>query len=160
MKDNNTEMLKDFQEIFGVGKTFSTIEEARSTALSFGKKHNIAFVVTKSNKKRMTLTLACKHHGEYRAGKTAEVTEGKGTRKPYAKDTQRNGCPSLVNFRRSTSGGLVVHKNEPAHNHPLPENRTVYAMHRKQSTEVMKLIMDTLALSGPNPVDTVMNVRN
>ena len=65
----------------------------------------------------------------------------------------------MIQFKKSPCGGTVVSDCNVNHNHPIPKACTVYAVHRKQSSETMKLILDTLALAGPNPVDTVMHVR-
>lgn len=169
MEDGVLDMNTAFEGSFGVGKEFASVLEARRICTELGKRYNIAIVTAKSDLKAMKLNLACKHFGEYRSAtkvlgveeKKTENEEDKKTttKKPYAKDTQRNNCPFLIKFKKSISGGLIVSKNFFGHNHPLPKSRTIYAMHRKQPAEIMKLIMDVLALSGPNPVETVMKVN-
>lgn len=158
-------MDEDFDNTFFVGRTFSTIAEARSAATEFGFKHNVVFVTVRSDSKKMKLNLACKHFGEYRpAVKKAGITEGsKGdnaAKIPYEKDTQRSNCPCEIKLRKSSHGGLIVTETDREHTHPIPESRTTYAIHRQQSAETMALIMDAFALSGDKPVQTAMQVKH
>ncbi|KAL4209122.1 hypothetical protein AB4K20DRAFT_1978314 [Rhizopus microsporus] len=67
------------------------------------------------------------------------------------RDTQKNKCQCFIKLVASSSGGLM-------HSHPISSCRTIYAIHRKQSQEVIDLVMRTLSLPTPNPVETVMQV--
>lgn len=79
-------------------------------------------------------------------------------KKMVIRDTQRNKCQCFIKLVASPSGELRVSGSCGQHSHPISSCRTIYATHRKQSQDVMDLIMRTLSLPTPNPVETVMQV--
>lgn len=74
-------------------------------------------------------------------------------KKPYKKETKKINCPAAINIFNYT-----VMNSCMEHNHPILEDSTIYAIHRKQSPEVMKTIYDIFDSKAQNAVDLVMNV--
>ncbi|CEG82670.1 hypothetical protein RMATCC62417_16712 [Rhizopus microsporus] len=150
---NMQEMEAGFCQKFEIGNQFTGIAEICNVAADFDKKWNVVLVTVRSDPKESYLVLACKHHGEYKAGKKSSqekelgfVNEGEDKsentgKKLVRKDTQRNGCSCFIKFNVSPSGGLKVSDMCGKHNHPIPSCRTTYSVHRKQSAEIMNLIM-------------------
>ncbi|ORE01497.1 hypothetical protein BCV72DRAFT_309976 [Rhizopus microsporus var. microsporus] len=171
VQDSFKDMNVEFSERFGVDCEYASIAEARSGAADFGKKWNVVLVTVRSNAKKSYLALACKHFGKYKPGKKVatedeqpndaapcDFEEDGLNKKMVTRDTQRNECQCFIKLAASPSGGLRVSGSCGKHNHPISSCRTIYAIHRKQSQEVMDLIMRTLSLPTPNPVDTVMQI--
>lgn len=153
---NNSNQAKTFNEVFIVGKEYHSLSDARQEALNFGKENNVLFVTTNSNTTRQSLLLRCKHGNTPRAKKEVNEDEEK---KKYHKDTQRFNCPCFIKYGKSSSGKVVIRACHDGHNHPIPKKATTYALYRRQSNEVMGMILKTLALSSANPVETVMQVQ-
>ncbi|KAG2199326.1 hypothetical protein INT47_012960 [Mucor saturninus] len=69
----------------------------------------------------------------------------------YYKSTQKFLCPSSV-----TLFGLTVTKSNMIHNHPISQDVTTYAIHRKQSPEIMARIYSLLSSGHKDPITSVM----
>ncbi|KAI7882289.1 uncharacterized protein EV154DRAFT_428376 [Mucor mucedo] len=158
-------MVAAFNETFGVGSTFDTMSQLRPEANEYGRKHNMVFVTVRSDFKNNSIVLACKHYGEYRSAHklakdpTVDLAEtGTSVTQRYVKDSQRCECSRFIKIKKSVSGSVVVYESYGLHNHPIPGDKTTYAANRLQPAEVMKLIMQTLNLCGPNSVETTMQV--
>ncbi|GAA5806559.1 hypothetical protein HPULCUR_012096 [Helicostylum pulchrum] len=102
---NYTNEIKNFKEVFKVGKKHSNLATAHEEALSFGKENDMAFVTTNSNATRQSLLLSFKDGSTPRLQKKVEGDEDV---KKYRKDTQRFNCPCFIKYGNSVSGKVVI----------------------------------------------------
>jgi hypothetical protein len=86
-----------------------------------------------------------------------EETSQPKVRTLYRKYSYRIGCPCFIRFGGiKGEQGIFIKEANGKHNHPIPELRTVYALHRKQDNNLMKLIYEQLSIN--NSVNTIMVV--
>lgn len=176
-KNSIDDMHTDFNKQFKIGKKFESVEDLKSTILSFGKDHHVVFSIKDSHPNRGEYRYICKHGGTKReitcekdsaddeSVETIDLTTDaepvvveeattiKATKKPYKKSTQKLGCPAYINLF-----GLVVTSTKMEHDHLIPEDVITYAIHRKQPPEIMKRIYTILASGHRDPVTSVLDV--
>ncbi|KAG2191822.1 hypothetical protein INT47_006653 [Mucor saturninus] len=171
-------MHAEFNRTFAVDKHFETREELKNAISTFGKKYNVVFSIKDSHPGKGQYAYICKHGGFKRdLGKkdttlVDEVTEEiidlsqnvscvPEAKTIFQKSTQKFLCPASI-----TLFGLTVTKNNMIHNHPISQDVTTYAIHRKQSPEIMARIYSLLSSGHKDPVTSVMdtlkalNVKN
>ncbi|KAI9272153.1 hypothetical protein EDC94DRAFT_690580 [Helicostylum pulchrum] len=120
----NSDENETFNEVFTIGKEYSTLSAAREEAFDFGKKNNIVFV-TRSSDARQKLYLCCKHGNTPRAQKKRRGAE---ERKKYRRDTQRLDCPCYIKYGKSPHGKIMIKASSGDRNHPIPKKATTYAL--------------------------------
>jgi hypothetical protein len=137
-------------------KKFASAEQMKATVKTFGKKYNMVFSVSKSTPSKGQYVYICKHGGYKRDKNTkdepADIEEGSG--KKYKKSTQKFGCPAYIKLYN-----LIIIENHSEHNHELPQDTTIYAIHRKQEPEVMDTIFKILSSGYRDSVGSVMVVK-
>ena len=149
VRDN---MYAEFNNTFEVGKKFETREDLKVAIRDFGKKYNVIFSIEDSHPTKGQFAYICKHSGTKRdvEATSKDVPE----KKQYKKRTQKFLCPAFINLY-----GFVVTDTEMAHNHPISQDVTTYALNRKQSPAVMQKILSILGSGIDNPVSHVMQVN-
>ncbi|KAG2193120.1 hypothetical protein INT47_003111 [Mucor saturninus] len=150
-------MHAEFNRTFAVDKHFETREELKNAISTFGKKYNVVFSIIDFHPGKGQYAYICKHSGIKRdLGKkdttlVDEVTEEiidlsqnvscvPEAKTIFQKSTQKFLCPASI-----TLFGLTVTKNNMIHNHPISQDVTTYAIHRKQSPEFMARIYSLLS---------------
>ncbi|KAG2191762.1 hypothetical protein INT47_010578 [Mucor saturninus] len=163
-------MHAEFNRTFAVDKHFETREELKNAISTFGKKYNVVFSIKDSHPGKGQYAYICKHGGFKRdLGKkdttpVDEVTEEimdlsqnvscvPEAKTIFQKSTQKFLCPASI-----TLFGLTVTKNSMVHNHPISQDVTTYAIHRKQSPEIMARIYSLLSSGHKDPVTSVMDI--
>jgi hypothetical protein len=144
-KSVRDDMYKTFLEYFDVGKHYNTRDELKQASKAFSEKYNVVFSIAHSS--------SCRHHGdkqivpkpisleEVKAAADLNTTEESDVeKKKIKKSTQKVKCPAFIKFYNST-----VTKFDMTHNHPIPQDMTIYAINRKQEPEMMQRIYSILA---------------
>ncbi|KAG2199586.1 hypothetical protein INT47_012186, partial [Mucor saturninus] len=151
-------MHAEFNSTFAVGKHFETKEELKTAISTFGKKFNVVFSIKNSHPEKGQFFYIYVEETIDSTPKDPSVSEKKTI---YKKSTQKFLCPASI-----TLFGLTVTKNNMNHNHPISQDVTTYAIHRKQSPEIMNRIYALLSSGHKDPVTSVMdtlkalNVKN
>ncbi|KAI9361842.1 hypothetical protein BD770DRAFT_408324 [Pilaira anomala] len=147
-QDQNSTLITEFYENFSVGKTYQTLEELRSTAFEYGRKHNVALTTSKSDKTK--IYLICKHGGHYR--KNLNKKNRPDTIKTRIRKSQKNGCRCLIYARCCKGTHWTIRKSIGEHNHPISEDPRTYAMYRSLKAEhlsmVHKLLKENMGISN------------
>ncbi|CEP10143.1 hypothetical protein [Parasitella parasitica] len=102
--------LNGFNQQFGVGKEFASIEEFREAAVAYGKEINVVITTAISSPARGVITLQCKHDGVYKAAKSSRnsVLRMMWQR---ATSTSRSLCPMQIFGRRNKLCKIVITKS-------------------------------------------------
>ena len=177
-------MHSEFNEKFAIGRQFVDRDELNATVITFGKKYNVVFSIFNSHPGVRRFHYICKHGKTKRViGKNLtaadfiddgnnlekddeedeliDLTEKKpvdGNKKDeeekslYRKSTQKLDCPASFHLFNMT-----VTQSVCEHNHPISQDVTIYAKHRKQNPEVMERIYTLLASGHKDPVTSVMD---
>ena len=149
-----------FNNLFAVGKTFSSIPDLRQKAVEFGRDHNVMITTYSSSLKERKITLQCKHVHEYRAAKktapvpvsgddTAPVSSGHKSR---ATASSRSNYPMTIVARRNEFDMLVIKKSDSAHNHPIAIDARTYAGFRQMEPENLNTAIALLKKHSPAAV--------
>lgn len=159
-QDQNSTLITEFYENFSVGKTYQTLEELRSTAFEYGRKHNVALTTSKSDKTK--IYLICKHGGHYR--KNLNKKNRPETIKTRIRKSQKNGCRCLIYARCCKGTHWTIRKSIGEHNHPISEDPRTYAMYRSLKAEhlsmVHKLLKENMGISNIVKSLTAKGVNN
>lgn len=161
-------MHAEFNTTFAVGKQYESRAELQNAILTFGKKYNVVFSIASSHPGKGQYYYICKHGGFKRViGKSGNDEDVVGTvnltekvsvvseeKSVYKKSTQKFLCPAIINVF-----GLAVTKSNMIHNHPISQDVTTYAIHRKQGPEIMDRIYSLLSSGHKDPVTSVMDVN-
>ncbi|KAI8980879.1 hypothetical protein BDB01DRAFT_906830 [Pilobolus umbonatus] len=75
--------------------------------------------------------------------------------KIYIKVTQKLNCSASIHFY-----DLAVNKANGLHDHPLPEDMSIYAIYRKQPPQIIKKIYTLLASGNKDPTLEALNILN
>lgn len=174
-------MHAEFNLQFAINKRFDSKEELRKAVSTFGRKFNVVFSIKNSHPKNGEFHYICKHGGmkRDRADRSKDLSEivdeideeietidttvannsGQQTsnqvsgKQQYKKSTQKFNCPAFFKLY-----DLTVRSSHMLHNHPVSQDVTTYALHRKQSPEVMERIYSILSGGHKDPVSSVMEV--
>ncbi|KAI8353643.1 hypothetical protein EDC96DRAFT_577192 [Choanephora cucurbitarum] len=144
--DPSNPILSEFYQRFSVGRMFDSLEDLRTEAYEYGRKHNVALTTSKSDKTK--IYLICKHGGQYRRN-TKRPTPG--TVKPRIRKSQKTGCACMIYARHCKGSFWVIRKSIGEHNHPINSNESHYAMYRtltpEQLLDVHRLLRDHVSVS-------------
>lgn len=164
-------MHAEFNCTFAVDKYFESREDLKTAISTFGKKYNVVFSIKDSHPRLGQFIYNCKHGGFKRelgkkndsiiddeeVDETIDLTSKDSTvpekKTVYKKSTQKFLCPASISLF-----GFTVTKNHMHHNHPISQDVTTYAIHRKQSPEIMERIYSILSSGHKDPVTSVMDV--
>lgn len=120
-------------------REYETIHDLRESAIRYGRKHKFAVATLRSSERQ--LILVCKHAGEYRAARShANILAEFSRKNVRAKESQRIQCPFEIRAK-PYCGKWVIHKIHLDHNHEMADDVTVYAQHRRLTTEVKEQII-------------------
>lgn len=163
-KSTRESMHAEFNRIFGVGKQFENREELNESILKFGKTFNVVFSIDDSHPKKGQFLYICKHGGIKREEKRdpdvidlvncSSGFEQEVDKIPYKKSMQKFSCPAFI-----STFNFTVTKNRMGHNHPISQDVTTYAIHRKQPPEIMQLIYTWLSSGHKDPTTSAMDVN-
>ena len=169
------DIFAEFDVQFAKGKQFPSTTEMKNCILAFGKKYNVVFSIKYSKPSNGEYSYICKHGGFKReTGNKSEILEEveeeeivgeektvkeekpvEEKKKKYKKSTQKFECPAFIRMYN-----LRITGTQKEHNHPISQDFTTYAIHRKQSPKIMEKIYSMLAGGHKDPVTSVMEVRN
>ncbi|KAI8369060.1 hypothetical protein BD560DRAFT_397889 [Blakeslea trispora] len=144
--DPSNPVLAEFYRRFSVGRMFDSLEELRTEAYEYGRKHNVALTTSKSDKTK--IYLICKHGGQYRRNTKRPPP---GTVKPRIRKSQKTGCACMIYARHCKGSFWVIRKSIGEHNHPVVNDETQYAMYRtltpEQLLDVHRLLRDHVSVA-------------
>lgn len=165
-------MHAEFNSQFEIGKQFDSRKDMEEAVSAFGKKFNVVFSIRNSHPSKGQFHYICKHGGvkrettkkdEDESIETIDLTNNKEStvedkttpveKKTYKKSTQKFECPAAINIFK-----LKVTTAHVEHNHPISQDVTTYAIHRKQSPKTMELIYSILASGHRDPITSVLDV--
>ncbi|KAI8643917.1 hypothetical protein BD408DRAFT_414092 [Parasitella parasitica] len=140
---SNEIMLNEFRNLFESGKTYPTLADLRSEITNFGQKHNVVMSIKNSNFR--SIHLWCKHAGVFTKleRKSKKANDSDKVVKPRKKSTQRTDCQCFIKAKLINEI-WVIERSHGEHNHPIPKNRTVYSVHRRQNKQTKDLILQLL----------------
>jgi hypothetical protein len=145
--ENGSTLLTEFYERFAQGKMFQTLEELRTAAYDYGRRHNVALTTSKSDKTKVYLI--CKHGGQYRKNNKRPPSDK--PIKPRIRRSQKTGCACMIYARCCRGSFWIVRKSIGEHNHPIADDPRTYAMYRSLSPEhllaVHKLLREHVGVS-------------
>jgi hypothetical protein len=143
----STTLLSEFYERFSQGRMFQTLEELRTAAYDYGRRHNVALTTSKSDKTKVYLI--CKHGGQYR--KNNKRPQSDKPVKPRIRRSQKTGCACMIYARCCRGSFWIIRKSIGEHNHPIADDPRTYAMYRSLSPEhllaVHKLLREHVGVS-------------
>ncbi|GAA5806677.1 hypothetical protein MFLAVUS_000025 [Mucor flavus] len=141
-KSTRESMHAEFNRIFGVGKQFENREELNESILKFGKTFNHGGIKREEKRDPDVIDLVnCSSGFEQEVDKI-----------PYKKSMQKFSCPAFI-----STFNFTVTKNRMGHNHPISQDVTTYAIHRKQPPEIMQLIYTWLSSGHKDPTTSAMD---
>ncbi|KAI9473893.1 MAG: hypothetical protein EXX96DRAFT_487564 [Benjaminiella poitrasii] len=134
--DPSSPIIMEFYERFATGRMFQTLEELRTEAYEYGRKHNVALTTSKSDKTK--IYLICKHGGQYR--KNTKRSQTNKAVKPRIRRSQKTGCACMIYARCCRGSFWIIRKSVGEHNHPIAEDPRTYAMYRSLSPEHLLVV--------------------
>ncbi|CAO3620114.1 unnamed protein product [Mucor fragilis] len=135
--DPSSPIITEFYERFAVGRMFQSLEELRTEAFEYGRKHNVALTTSKSDKTKVYLI--CKHGGFYRKN-NKKASDLNQNIKPRLRRSQKTGCACMIYARCCRGSFWVIRKCIGEHNHPIAEDPRAYAMYRSLSPEHLLVV--------------------
>ncbi|KAL9552716.1 hypothetical protein MBANPS3_003628 [Mucor bainieri] len=135
--DPSSPIIVEFYERFAVGRMFQSLEELRTEAFEYGRKHNVALTTSKSDKTKVYLI--CKHGGFYRKN-NKKASDLNQNIKPRLRRSQKTGCACMIYARCCRGSFWVIRKCIGEHNHPIAEDPRAYAMYRSLSPEHLLVV--------------------
>lgn len=151
--DSSSPLLREFYEKFSAGKIYQTLEELRTTAYEYGRRHNVALTTSKSDKTKVYLI--CKHGGHYRKNvnkKRPPPKDDTKSIKTRIRKSQKNGCSCLIYARCCKNSFWTIRKSIGEHNHPIADDPRTYAMYRSlepdQLSFVHKKLKESIGISN------------
>ncbi|GAN06072.1 hypothetical protein MAM1_0110c05549 [Mucor ambiguus] len=135
--DPSSPIIIEFYERFAVGRMFQSLEELRTEAFEYGRKHNVALTTSKSDKTKVYLI--CKHGGFYRKN-NKKASDLNQNIKPRLRRSQKTGCACMIYARCCRGSFWVIRKCIGEHNHPIAEDPRAYAMYRSLSPEHLLVV--------------------